>query len=276
MIKNSKLFLITMFSLTALICYLFITAPPPLAAKNQLGRTVSIEFAFEMLQYKNAVTREIYTRDIVGRGAKRGIKFDENWQEEDVFALPLPAQFLRETARSLERSRVQLGLYLASDYSINEANNVEGEQLELLKQVRESRDAQFLYINDAQRYAYMFPDFAVVKPCVKCHNDHDESPKNDWRLNDVMGATTWTYPENTISIDTFFKLLATLDRAIETAYTLVLNEAEKLPNPPRMGEQWPESHYAIPNKETFIAAIHKRASPEILARIVQHLHPHKI
>ncbi|MBE9176272.1 DUF3365 domain-containing protein, partial [Synechocystis salina LEGE 06155] len=35
----------------------------------------------------------------------------------------------------------------------------------------------------------------VMKPsCVACHNTHPDSPKRDWRVGQMRGALTWSYP----------------------------------------------------------------------------------
>ena len=82
--------------------------------------------------------RRLYTKDIVGAGEKNGLRFDEDWRDAAVEAGPLPAQFLRATAMSLERSKVRLGLYLGSDYPINSANKFSGEQLLKFHELRKT------------------------------------------------------------------------------------------------------------------------------------------
>jgi hypothetical protein len=34
----------------------------------------------------------------------------------------------------------------------------------------------------------------VSKACVDCHNNHPNSPRRDFKLNDVMGAIVITFP----------------------------------------------------------------------------------
>ncbi|MGA1623334.1 MAG: histidine kinase dimerization/phosphoacceptor domain -containing protein, partial [Synechocystis sp.] len=37
----------------------------------------------------------------------------------------------------------------------------------------------------------------VMKPsCVACHNSHPDSPKRDWKVGEMRGALTWSYPLN--------------------------------------------------------------------------------
>ena len=55
----------------------------------------SVEEVLEMVAKENDVTRTLYTKAIVGKGKKQGMKFDEDWRKDDVEAGPLPALFLR-------------------------------------------------------------------------------------------------------------------------------------------------------------------------------------
>ena len=249
--------------LSVMLVYFFVSAPPPLMDDHQ-GRTIATRIALEILQKENALVRELYTKEIVGEGKKRNIKFSEDWKQDDVHAGLLPAQFLRETARYLERSNNRLGLFLGSDYAINQANQFEGEQKIMFEQIKYNREPAYFYYADAQRYTYMFPDVAVVKACVECHNDHKDSPKNDWQLNDVMGATTWMYPEEDIAVDDFLLMLAKLREGFQTAYQQFLQETQRMPIPPQIGELWPRSGFYVPSANIFMREISLRSSAHTL------------
>lgn len=252
--KIKKLLMFTgIFSITAI--YLFATAPQPLEAAAKSQADISIEKALQIINKEHANIRELYTKEIVGQGFKRGLKFQEEWEEEEVVAAPLPAQFLREIARSLEQSSVPLGLYLASDFAINKANILEGEQLQQYKKLSKDRTEQFSYLQDIQRYTLMVPDVAIGKPCVQCHNDHKDSPKTDWKLGEIMGATTWSYPNETISYEELFAMLNALHQGVRDAYSRVIEEFNQLPMPPTIGPYWPADDYALPDMETFMAKI---------------------
>lgn len=251
-LNKSGIFLV--LSLLAGI-YLFVSAPPPLEMKEKVSANIPIQVALKIVDDEHARVRKLYTKEIVGAGMKQGFKFLENWQEEDVIAGPLPAQFLREISRSLEQSSVPLGLYLASDYAINKSNELEGEQLKFFKEMKKNNQPVFTYVNDIQRFIYMVPDVAVAKPCVQCHNEHKESPKNDWQEGDIMGATTWTYPEKTISYEELFSMINSLHKGIGDAYSRILEEFGKLPKSPVISKQWPAEGYAIPDMETFMTKV---------------------
>ncbi|WP_455212431.1 c-type heme family protein [Kaarinaea lacus] len=249
--------------LAIVLVYLLVSAPPPLA-ENAQGKTMPTRLALELLQQENARVRELYTKEIVGEGKKRKIKFSEDWKQDDVHAGLLPAQFLRETARYMERSKIQLGLFLGSDYAINQANQFEGEQKSMFQKMKLARDPVFFFYPDAQRYTYMFPDVAVVDACVDCHNDHKDSPKSDWQLNDVMGATTWTFPQERITVDAFLQTLTVLRQGFRAAYEQFLGEIKRMPVPPGIGDHWPREGYYIPSTDVFMSEVRHRSSVQTL------------
>lgn len=90
-------------------------------------------------------------------------------------------------------SKKGLGMYLDSDAPIGKSNQFKDFQLAAFNKVKEERSNVFLETHDDE-YVAMYPDIASAKPCVSFHNEHLESPKADWKMDDVMGATTWTYP----------------------------------------------------------------------------------
>ncbi|MBH0192495.1 MAG: DUF3365 domain-containing protein, partial [Nitrospira sp.] len=45
-----------------------------------------------------------------------------------------------------------------------------------------------------QYFQAIYPDRAVSAACVTCHNSHPLSPKQDFKLNDVIGAIAITIP----------------------------------------------------------------------------------
>lgn len=264
-----KPFVITTLGLSVLGVYLFVNAPLPLQEAKAETHTIPIKQVLAIMEAENDVARELYTKDIVGAGKKQGLKFDEDWEEDTLHAGPLPAQFLKLTSRALESSPVPLGLFLGSDYAINTANNFEDKYLDMFQAVKTTRDAIFFYVEDAARHAYMAPDVALVKPCVTCHNEHDESPKDDWVIDDVMGATTWTYPKSAVGYKEALDILAALRSGFRQAYQEVLNEAKQMKNSPEIGEKWPKDGRYLPSISVFMTEVTRRSSANVLGRFIK-------
>nr|VFK62956.1 MAG: Protein of unknown function (DUF3365) [Candidatus Kentron sp. UNK] len=282
--------IITALVFIALYIYLFVTAPPELAENEANGRTLPIELAFDILNKENELVRSLYTKEIVGAskaprtkffqltrarhnreatGAEKEmrVRFDENWDNDDLDAAPLPAQFLRLTSLGLEKTDARLGLYLGSDYPINDANLFTGEQLARFRKVKENKEPIKFYAQDTQLYVGMYADIAIAKACIECHNNHAESPKNDWRLGDVMGATSWTYPHQEVSLEQLFQMIAAFRQSVRGAYTQLVDKVRTFQNPPDIGENWPRGGYYLPSVDEFMGRIASRNSKQTITAL---------
>ncbi|NOR69275.1 MAG: DUF3365 domain-containing protein [Methylomarinum sp.] len=258
---KNKFFIISALILISLSIYLFKSAPERLVDSSiKVGSQFPVRVLFQVVAAENAVARAIYTSDIVGKGKKVGLEYSEKWKNKTLDAGPLPALLLREVSRNIEKSPVPLGLFLGSDFPIASANKFSGSQVEKFNQIRADSNPAFFYSADIKRYVAMFPDYAVSEGCVTCHNDHPDSPKKDWKLHDIMGATTWLYPDETVSLEEIVEAISVVRAAISAAYMMYLEKCKNFQNPPEIGDRWPEEGYFIPNSKAFLAVYEKEAS----------------
>ena len=258
--KLNKFYVTFSLSMAALIVYLFVTAPPPLPNDESTGLRLPTRVVLQLANNENKIARSLYTKEIVQAGKKRGIKFNEHWQQADIIAGPLPAQFLRQTALYLEKTPVRLGLYLGSDYPIRKANQLSGVQLEIFNKMKRQQQDHYFHLPSDQTYVYMSPDVAIAKACVDCHNKHKSSPKTNWQLDDVMGATTWLYPTDSITLSAALELLSELRQGFRHAYDDFLSEIQQLNTPPAIGRKWPRQGYFVPSADAFMQQLSLQAS----------------
>ncbi len=266
---RTRRFIVDCLFLTVLIVYFFVTAPAPLPTVEQNKETeIEIEDVFTLLASENDAARALWTQAIVKDGKLAGLKFSEDWRTASVEAGPLPAMFLREIARNMERNPLRLSLFLGSDFPINTANRFSGDQMAKYQQLKITGRPQFFRENDTSLYTAMFADSAISEACIDCHNDHQDSPKNDWQLLEIMGATTWMYPKSSVSPLECLQLLAMFRESVEKAYLRYLDKVKTFRDPPMIGERWPESGYFLPDSETFMTALEKRSSSLTLAGLL--------
>lgn len=270
---NLRRFVITSLMLLALVVYLFVSAPPPLPEKTLAGPAIPVERLFTLVEAENDTVRALWTQDIVGAGKAAGLKFDEHWRDADVEAGPLPALFLRATAVYLEKDPVRLSLFLGSDFPINPANRFQGPQAEKFRLIKETQAPQFFFAADTRLYTAMFPDSAVASPCINCHNEHPDSPKKDWKLHEVMGATTWSYPEASVSTEELLQIVAALRRGFQDAYTAYAKKAEGFARRPEIGAKWPKDCYCLPSVPTFMAEVERRTSTDTVKALFAAVSP---
>jgi len=261
-------FILCALALVALSVYLFVSAPPPLDDQAASARAVPIEKVLAAVAAENDVARALYTREIVGQGQKVGLKFDESWRNDTVEAGPLPALFLREAAKSIQHSGVPLGLFLGSDFPISPSNQFAGKQADVFREIRASKEPRFFYAEDTRQHTAMFPDYASAPVCVSCHNEHEKSPKHDWQLDDMMGATTWTYPSKSVGYDEYLDILKAARGGFRDAYSAYLAKVKTFARQPEVGAKWPRDGFHLPTVDAFLAEFEKRASAATLQRLL--------
>jgi adenylate cyclase len=253
----------------AVLVYLFVTAPPPLAATSTTEpASIPIHRVFAMLEAENDAARALWTSEIVEKGKSVGLAFEETWREPTVEAGPLPALFLRETARELERRGERLSLFLGSRFPINAANKFSGPQLSRFSTLEARGEPQVFFDPTSHMQTGMFSDRAVVEACVQCHNEHRDSPKRDWTTGAIMGATTWMYPDDRVSVRRALALITALRSSIRSAYSLYIEKVGTFARPPSLGARWPRDGYALPTADVFMGELARRTSQATLGELL--------
>lgn len=141
--------------------------------------------------------REVYTRHVVERLQVKGvIVASENWEEKDT--LPLPAQFLMESGRVMARKGIGVQFRLISLWPINNRNvarsELEKEGLGAILTHPNKPYTGYVQVGTARYFQAVYPDLAMTQACIGCHNAHPDSPKRDFKINDVMGAMVISIP----------------------------------------------------------------------------------
>jgi adenylate cyclase len=174
---------------------------------------------------------------------------------------------------SLQKSPVRLGLFLGSDFPISSSNLFKGKQNEMFQKIRQSKKPEFFYAEDTQLYTAMFADHASVQGCVTCHNEHPDSPKKDWVLNDMMGATTWSHPSKEVTYEEAMAIVGAVRQGFRDAYEKYLEKTKTFTKQPEIGDRWPKEGYYLPSAEVFLAEFSRRASGGTVQRLLEMSRP---
>ena len=143
--------------------------------------------------------RTVYTRNVVNRLVKQDkvITASEHWADDK--ALPLPAQMFRMGAEMANKEGDGSFSYsLQSMWPINKQNAPKTDI--------EKTGLKFVADNPGQNYygeetlggqkyfTGVYADTGVAAACVDCHNQHKDSPRNDFKLGEVMGGVVIRIP----------------------------------------------------------------------------------
>lgn|SRR5690606_9735186 len=142
--------------------------------------------------------RAIYTKKVVNRlqNQENVIKASEHW--EDDKALPLPAQMFRMGAEMVSKKDAGFSYSLLSKWPINKQNkpatDLEKQGLDFVATNKGKNFYGEETLAGVKYFTAVYADTAVAEACVKCHNEHKDTPKKDFKLGDVMGGVVIRVP----------------------------------------------------------------------------------
>jgi hypothetical protein len=170
---------------------------PSSATTEGTAVSLPVEMVADYVHAVIEADREVYTRAVVERMQAKGVVVaSENWEQKNT--LPLPAQFLMESGRVMAKKGIGIQYRLISLWPINKRNvaSSELEKTGLGAVLTHPTRPHTGFVNEggARYFQAVYPDLAVTQACIGCHNAHPDSPKRDFKINDVMGAIVISIP----------------------------------------------------------------------------------
>jgi hypothetical protein len=142
--------------------------------------------------------RTVYTQQVINRLhlEEKVIAVSEHWKDDK--ALPLPSQMMRMGSELVAEKELGLSYALLSLWPINKQNGAKTQaEKEGLQHVADHPDKNFYTeetLGGQKYFTAVYPDKAVAETCVACHNNHKDSPKKDFKRDDVMGGVVVRIP----------------------------------------------------------------------------------
>jgi hypothetical protein len=172
-------------------------AAPSRAATEETAFNLPVETVADYLYTLIEADREVYTKHVVERMQSKGVVVaSENWEEKNT--LPLPAQFLMESGRVVAKKGLGIRYRLISLWPINKRNGAssEFEKIGLGTILTHPTKPYTAFVKEGgtRYFQAVYPDLAVAQACIGCHNSHPDSPKRDFKINDVMGGLIISIP----------------------------------------------------------------------------------
>lgn len=149
----------------------------------------------DMLYELAFANRKVYTRDIVQRLSNEESVITASEHYKDQKGLPLPAQMFRFAAEELLDDTGDMGGFWLSLRSLSPINFANGPitpvEEQGLQHVKDNPKEPFYAeekVLGRRSLTAIYADVANVEACVTCHNGHPGSPRQDFKLGDVMGG----------------------------------------------------------------------------------------
>jgi sigma-B regulation protein RsbU (phosphoserine phosphatase) len=141
--------------------------------------------------------RQYYASEIVPRIKELGGTLGADYRAVHG-RFPLPATFVREVSEKTEELGNGFTANLISPWPINKDKGIKDEfQRDAFANLAANPTGQFIrndVLDGRPVLRYMTADIAGSQSCVDCHNAHGQSPKHDFKLNDVMGGLEIVIP----------------------------------------------------------------------------------
>ncbi len=187
--------LLQLVALTTLVFVLGACKPAPDAAGPH---QVSAKHMADALLTVIQADRTVYAREVVHRlqNVEDVIQASEHWKDDK--ALPLPAQMFRMGAELALKETDAFSYSLLSLWPINPKNAPRTEMEEQGLKAATGTDSEPFYgtetLGKIEYFVAVYPDVAVSAACIKCHNAHQDSPRDDFELGDTMGGIVIRIP----------------------------------------------------------------------------------
>jgi signal transduction histidine kinase len=144
--------------------------------------------------YSQSITdlRTFYGSEVVDRVRPYGIEVTHDYAAKKA-AIPIPATFTIEFGKHIAEKNSGMEIRLYSDYPFpfrKEGGPRDAFEKEALAYLRQHPDKTFFRFEDFQgRPSLRYATAVQMKAgCVACHNSHAESPKTDWKVENVRGV----------------------------------------------------------------------------------------
>ena len=180
----------------------FIAAASLLAAFVEHSRTQAslqdkLSTRAKGLAHQIMADRQYYAATIVPRVAELGGTLGADYAKVHG-RFPLPATFVREVSEAMAKSRNGYTANLISPWPINKDKGIKDQfQREGFVYLADHPGGQFVRTDTIEGRAVLrvlMADLASAQSCVNCHNAYAQSPKHDFKLNDLMGGLEIVMP----------------------------------------------------------------------------------
>ncbi len=161
--------------------------------------------------------RQVYTSEVVERLKKLDIEATHEYVTDDR-AVPLPATLAMQIGEGVGRDRdgSYIRLFSAYPFPNRRERVLDDFEKEAILRMQVSPGEKFYRFETFEgrpSFRMAFPD-RMKKACVECHNSHPQSPKKDWKVDEVRGVLEVIRPVGNEVAATHKALLYTINGAV--------------------------------------------------------------
>ena len=183
---------------TGIVIAYFFLASTTQTLTNQTSR-INAQRYLEAL----SAFRTLYTEEVVNTAKKQNITISHDYKNIKN-SIPLPATLSMALGKEIGKFQSGAQTFLYSRYPFpwrvqeNKAifnQDFSQQAWQSLTKNPEQAFFRFEEVNGQMSIRYAIAD-VMRSGCVDCHNNHEQTPKNDWKLGDVRGVMEVILPIN--------------------------------------------------------------------------------
>ena len=144
-------------------------------------------------------TQRFYARKIVAPSEKNGISIRKDFSDHPN-AIPNPATFMHGLVEELSVTYDTSKFRFFSRYPLylrptsGPQDDFEEDALAFFEDQPDAQTFSRIEDFDGERMSRYAVAIRMTKSCVRCHNEHVDSPKRDWKLGDLRGVQSISQP----------------------------------------------------------------------------------
>ncbi len=141
------------------------------------------------MQFKTL--RAYYVKNVVNKVTKYSDIKPTIRHDQDGPTIPLPATMIHDLSKQLTKDGLDMKLFSAFPFPNRKNRQLDQFQQDAWDFFQNNPDKTFSRTETVNGLPYVrvaMSDKMIAQACVDCHNSHPDTPKNDWKLNDVRGV----------------------------------------------------------------------------------------
>jgi len=150
--------------------------------------------------YSDTLTefRSLYTSEVVAAAKAQGMTITYDYKDHEN-AIPLPATLSMLLGNRIGEKKSGGSTRLYSDYPFpwrEKGGPADQFERKALINLRINPDEPYYSFEEKDgRPVLRYATADIMRPsCIKCHNEHPDTPKNDWKVGDVRGVLEVIFP----------------------------------------------------------------------------------
>lgn len=167
----------------------------PQIMKNSVISDATRSAELNVQQFK--VLRKYYAGNVVKKVKESGHISVGIEHKNDPNMIPLPATMIHDLSKLMAENGTQLKLY--SPFPFPNRTNRQNDKFseDAWNALLEDSNSSFTKVEEikgVQTVRVGVADTMVAQGCVDCHNNHPETPKNNWKLGELRGVLEINIP----------------------------------------------------------------------------------